>query len=139
MKAFFSEVPEALARLPVPEALKLTGRWRLPLQMLRRRDECRQGTPRLAPTKADGVVDLTALLKHPRPRDQTSTAAATWEGVGRHGEGVEEEGIDVDCSDASDDPTGPCVEAVDDEAVDQGVEEKQLEDPPLHPHPPRPA
>ena len=66
-------------------------------------------------------------LTLPRPRDRMWTAASTWKGFGEHGQGEEEEGIDDDCLDAFDDSIDRLHDSVDDEVVDQGVEEKQLE------------
>ena len=105
----------------------------------RRLEERRRTNPPPAPPKDDFGVDLAMLSTWPRPRDRMWTAASTCKGCGEHGWGIEEEGIVDDDLDEFDDRIGSSVEAVGDEAVDQGVEEKQREDPPLHPHPQRPA
>ena len=83
-------------------------------------------------------MDLTALLSTPRPRALTSTAVATWKGVGgweEKGKGEEKdlehlELVAVDGVDEFDESAAPDAAAVEDEDVDQGVEDLMLEDPP---------
>ena len=147
-RASFSELERALASLPVPQALlwalELTGRWSLPLQNVLLPAERHRENPRPAPPRVDGVVDLTALLTVSRPRDRKWTVGETWKGIGRHGEGTEEEVLQhetldeevtaVDGLDAFDGLLAQ-VESVDDEVVDREVEDPLLED--LHPHPSR--
>ena len=77
----------------------------------------------------------------PRPRDLTSTAVATWEGIGRQGEKGKGEGmhpvrlevkeIGVDDLDESGEMMHPAVESVVDEVVDREAVDQRLKG--LHP------
>ena len=77
----------------------------------------------------------------PRPRDLTSTAVATWEGIGRQGEKGKGEGmrllrlevtaIGVGDLDEFDETMHPAVESVVDEVVDREAVDQRLKG--LHP------
>ena len=126
----------------LPQALKLTGRWSLPLQMFVGVDEALESPPpdarppverrrknlQLAPPKVVAGAELTMYLTSTRPRDRMSTAVETWEGNGRHGKGKGEENVFVDGLDASSELVDRPEDSVDDEVVDQDVEEMLLED-----------
>ena len=95
------------------------------------------------------MVELSTLMALPRPRDRMSTVVETWGWDGRHGVGEKgeerrpetavEERVDVDGLDASAESLDPVVESLDGWVVDQGVEDRRLEDHHRRPRRRRPA
>ena len=143
MRAVFSQVLEALAPLPVPQAspraLELTMRLETPPPLAQRPEQRLLTRPPPALTREGVGVELTASLALWRPRGGTSMAEGTCDGEGRQGEGEGEAwrlensaeagivGVDVGASPAS---LEEVVELPDDVEDDQVLEDPRQVGPP---------